>query len=207
MSPRLTIAYRSKTLRVRTYRGGGQQKVTVEHVTVQAIVGTVNRGAGGMLNKTANEPHAKRRGWLKNANPQGNPASAPRCGARTRRGSPCGCPAIRGKKRCRMHGGLSTGPRTPAGLARSKQARWKHGAFSAEARQEMAHCRQLLRELQGTGRADESLASETQLSEPRSNHEASAKSPLQAYSQRSESPRFREESLHLGMRAAVDQVL
>jgi hypothetical protein len=36
---------------LRTYRGGGQQKVTVEHVTVQAggqaIVGTVNRGAGG----------------------------------------------------------------------------------------------------------------------------------------------------------------
>src|SRR6266851_3081354 len=29
----------------------------------------------------------------------------------------------------------------------------------------------------------------------------------QAYSQRSESPRFREESPHLGMRAAVDQVL
>jgi hypothetical protein len=29
----------------------------------------------------------------------------------------------------------------------------------------------------------------------------------QAYSQRSESPRFREESLHLGMRAAVDHVL
>ena len=29
----------------------------------------------------------------------------------------------------------------------------------------------------------------------------------QAYIQRSESPRFREESLHLGMRAAVDQVL
>jgi hypothetical protein len=29
----------------------------------------------------------------------------------------------------------------------------------------------------------------------------------QAYIQRSESPRFPEESLHLGMRAAVDQVL
>ena len=29
----------------------------------------------------------------------------------------------------------------------------------------------------------------------------------QAYSQRSESPRFPEESLHLGTRAAVDQVL
>jgi hypothetical protein len=33
---------------LRTYRGGGQQRVTVEHVTVQAggqaIVGTVNKG-------------------------------------------------------------------------------------------------------------------------------------------------------------------
>jgi hypothetical protein len=45
-----------------------------------------------------------------------------------------------------MHGGLSTGPRTAAGLARSKRARWKHGRFSAEARQEMAHFRELLRE-------------------------------------------------------------
>jgi len=36
---------------LRTYRGGGHQKVTVEHVTVQAggqaIVGTVNKGVGG----------------------------------------------------------------------------------------------------------------------------------------------------------------
>jgi hypothetical protein len=36
---------------LRTYRGGGQQKMTVEHVTVQAggqaIVGTVNRASGG----------------------------------------------------------------------------------------------------------------------------------------------------------------
>jgi hypothetical protein len=36
---------------LRTYRGGGQQKMTVEHVTVQAggqaIVGTVNHGTGG----------------------------------------------------------------------------------------------------------------------------------------------------------------
>ena len=50
------------------------------------------------------------------------------------------------KKRCRIHGRLSTEPRTPAGLARSKLARWKHGLFSAEARQETAHFRQLLRE-------------------------------------------------------------
>ena len=45
---------------LRTYRSGGQQKVTVEHVTVQAggqaIVGTVNKGADGSgLNETAHE--------------------------------------------------------------------------------------------------------------------------------------------------------
>jgi hypothetical protein len=30
----------------------------------------------------------------------------PRCNARTRTGTPCQCPAIRGRKRCRLHGGL-----------------------------------------------------------------------------------------------------
>jgi hypothetical protein len=28
-----------------------------------------------------------------------------RCGAKTRRGTPCQSPAVRGKRRCRMHGG------------------------------------------------------------------------------------------------------
>jgi signal transduction histidine kinase len=32
-----------------------------------------------------------------------------------------------------MHGGLSTGPRTPEGLERSRRARWVHGRFSREA--------------------------------------------------------------------------
>jgi hypothetical protein len=30
---------------------------------------------------------------------------SPRCGAKTRSGKPCMSPAVRGKKRCRMHGG------------------------------------------------------------------------------------------------------
>ena len=30
---------------------------------------------------------------------------APRCGAKTRAGSPCECPAIHGRTRCRLHGG------------------------------------------------------------------------------------------------------
>lgn len=39
----------------------------------------------------------------------GNPSSAPRCGAKTRRGARCLAPAIRGKQRCRMHGGKGSG--------------------------------------------------------------------------------------------------
>ncbi|PNE11640.1 MAG: hypothetical protein CR217_07655 [Beijerinckiaceae bacterium] len=34
---------------------------------------------------------------------------APRCGATTRVGAPCQCPAMRGRKRCRLHGGISPG--------------------------------------------------------------------------------------------------
>jgi hypothetical protein len=31
-----------------------------------------------------------------------------------------------------MHGGLSTGPRTPEGLERSRKARWIHGRYSQD---------------------------------------------------------------------------
>lgn len=34
----------------------------------------------------------------------------PKCGARTRAGGECCAPVVAGKTRCRMHGGLSTGP-------------------------------------------------------------------------------------------------
>jgi hypothetical protein len=44
-----------------------------------------------------------------------------------------------------LHGGKSTGPGTPEGLARSQRARWKHGGYSVEARREYrrlkAECR------------------------------------------------------------------
>jgi hypothetical protein len=74
-----------------------------------------------------------RRGRLKNGNRSGDFLAAPRCGARTRCGGACRQPAMP-NGRCRLHGGLSTGPRTPAGLARSRRARWKHGACSAPVR-------------------------------------------------------------------------
>ena len=33
--------------------------------------------------------------------------------------------------RCRMHGGRSTGPRTPEGRQRCAKANWKHGDYAA----------------------------------------------------------------------------
>jgi len=41
------------------------------------------------------------------------------CGAKTRSGRPCNNFPIRNKRRCKLHGGLSTGPRTAA--AKKKQ--------------------------------------------------------------------------------------
>jgi hypothetical protein len=46
--------------------------------------------------------------------------------------------------RCRMHGGRSTGPRTPEGLASLTAARTTHGNYCAEARAFRAGCRTLL---------------------------------------------------------------
>jgi hypothetical protein len=37
-----------------------------------------------------------------------------------------------------MHGGSSTGPQTPEGLERSRQARWKPGVYSRDVRQLLA---------------------------------------------------------------------
>jgi hypothetical protein len=56
--------------------------------------------------------------------------------------------------RCRMHGGPSTGPRTPAGLERSRRSNWKHGYYSAEAKRVRRDARQqdwLLRQLIAAG--------------------------------------------------------
>ena len=51
------------------------------------------------------------------------------CGARTRSNSLCAKHPIKGKRRCRLHGGLSTGPKTEEGKARIAAARLKHGRY------------------------------------------------------------------------------
>jgi hypothetical protein len=48
--------------------------------------------------------------------------------------------------RCRLHGGLSTGPRTPEGIERIRQAVTKHGNYTAEAKAERRELRKLMKE-------------------------------------------------------------
>ena len=94
--------------------------------------------------KSEDGPHEPRKSGLKNGNPSGDPNSAPRCGAKTRLGTSCLAPAIRGKARCLFHGGRSTGPRTPEGLDRCQTSAWKTGHYSAEAKASRRQVRELM---------------------------------------------------------------
>jgi len=75
------------------------------------------------------EARTQRRGWLKNGNPPGDFMKAPRCGAKNRHGLRRQCPAMR-NGRCRLHGGLSTGPRIREGWEAMRRARTTHGFYS-----------------------------------------------------------------------------
>ncbi len=81
-----------------------------------------------------------------------NMAAAPRCGARTRAGHPCRQAAVRGRARCRMHGGAkgSGGPRG------DRNGNFKHGLWTRDSvatrraiRAEIAEIRALLRSAKG----------------------------------------------------------
>ncbi|CZG51755.1 HGGxSTG domain-containing protein [Legionella pneumophila serogroup 1] len=58
--------------------------------------------------------------------------SAPRCGARTKgnSGKPCRCPVVKGKSRCRVHGGAKG-----SGAPRGNRNALKNGANTAEAKE------------------------------------------------------------------------
>lgn len=99
-----------------------------------------------MKRKNKVKPREKRRGWLKNNNPPGDFMKASRCGAKTRKGSPCQAPAMK-NGRCRLHGGKSTGPKTPAGIERIRQAHLKHGMYTKEALAEKKQFSSLLKKL------------------------------------------------------------
>jgi len=140
---RLLRTFAAQVEALKKYRSKGEQHCTVEHVHVhsggQAVVGAVtatgqNRGRG-IREMAINEPHAKRHGWLKNGNLPGDPSTAPRCGAKTRKGTPCKAPAMR-NGRCRMRGGPALG---------HARANSKNGRYSAKAKLEAKLFHQLLR--------------------------------------------------------------
>ena len=63
-----------------------------------------------------------------------------RCGARTPTGTPCQRPPVRGRKRCRLHGGLSPG--APRG---QKNGNFKTGNWTLETIEERNWLRSLVR--------------------------------------------------------------
>ena len=116
------------------HRGKGQQKVTVEHVHVHRA------GRRSSVPSTKGE-RERRNGGNKLMQREKLPMNqAPRCGAKTRCGNPCRSPAVRGKRRCRMHGGAA-GSGAPIG---NKNA-LKHGNYSAEAISRRREFAQLIR--------------------------------------------------------------
>jgi len=68
--------------------------------------------------------------------------ASPRCGAKTRRGVACGSPAVRGKKRCRMHGGAPG-----SGAPTANQNARKHGLFTRRAIKERRRIEALIGEV------------------------------------------------------------
>ena len=82
-----------------------------------------------------------------------NMANASRCGARTRAGTPCRQAAVKGRARCRMHGGAkgSGGPRG------ARNGNFKHGLWTTESKRirretgaRARHLRRFLRRLRAS---------------------------------------------------------
>src|SRR5277367_3924033 len=101
----------------------------------------------GDRTKSAETPQASRfpHGWLKYGNAPYDIRKVKRCGARNRRGTDCGSPAMR-NGRCRLHGGLSTGPKTADGIKRIRRAKTKHGLYSAAEIAERQRFREMSRD-------------------------------------------------------------
>ncbi|WP_280514520.1 HGGxSTG domain-containing protein [Chthonobacter albigriseus] len=91
---------------------------------------------------------------------------APRCGAKTRSGSPCRSPAVHDKRRCRMHGG-ALGSGAPSGPS---NGRYKHGHYTAEAISRRREIRGLLQAtramLKGSGPHEGESTAEQRLPVP-----------------------------------------
>jgi len=72
------------------------------------------------------------------------------CGAKTKKaGAPCQrLPKKNGK--CRLHGGLSTGPKTADGIRKIQKSNTKHGRYTKEAFQERRDFRSLMEKIRSS---------------------------------------------------------
>ena len=115
------------------HRRPPEQVVRVERVTVeaggQAIVGPVGHRGGGRGDGGETDERPRAPGRLEAE--RGSPL---------RGGSPCRQPAVRGKRRCRMHGGAPGSGGQPG-----NRNALKHGARTAEATARRREVRALLR--------------------------------------------------------------
>ena len=78
---------------------------------------------------------------------------APRCGAMTRAGTACQRPAMHGRKRCRLHGGLSPG--APRG---HKNGNYKNGNWTADTIEERRWLRSLVQSFANNGTTNDEQA-------------------------------------------------
>ena len=67
--------------------------------------------------------------------------SSLRCGAKTRSGKSCQSPAVKNKKRCRMHGGAEG-----SGAPKGNRNALKHGRYTREAIKERRALKSFMRE-------------------------------------------------------------
>jgi hypothetical protein len=137
---RLTKAFASQIDSLAKLRRGGEQRVVVAHVHIhaggQAIVGAVTHTGGppalsktkdNLMQRTTQAPLSLQ--------------MAKRCGAKTRIGKRCRSPVVKGRKRCRMHGGAH-GSGAPTG---ERNGNYRHGLYTAEAITERKAIRARLR--------------------------------------------------------------
>ena len=72
-----------------------------------------------------------------------------RCLAKTRRGTACLKPALKGKTRCQLHGGKATGARTKAGRQNLSTAQLRHGKYTKDKLAAQRHAAEVGRRVMG----------------------------------------------------------
>ena len=141
---RLARTFPAQIEALNRHRNNGEPAITVQNVSVQdggkAIVGNVTQHASVIVSDNSPAPAVTDARMVSTRN-TGPMLASPRCGAKIRSGGSCRSPAVRGKRRCRMHGGA-----LESGAPRGNQNARKHGLFTRNAIAERRQIQALLGE-------------------------------------------------------------